>query len=90
MKALYNGNTNENGQIIIEDLYLGNYYLKEVNTLEGYIPLTELISFSIRENEELVTVNVTNEKIKIRIPDTGLYFNNNPFILPKNKKIICK
>ena len=90
MKALYNGNTNENGQIIIEDLYLGNYYLKEVNTLEGYMPLTELISFSIRENEELVTINVTNEKIKIRIPDTGLYFNNNPFILPKNKKIICK
>lgn len=90
MQIIYNGLTNNSGKLVINDLPLGNYFLEEVNTIRGYKPLSELIAFKIEKNAEIVTINVINEKTKIKIPDTNINIVNYCFVLPKNKKTICK
>lgn len=50
--------TNENGEIIIEDILPGKYYLQETETLNGYNLYTDLIEVNLKLNEEInVTVN---------------------------------
>ena len=55
--------TNENGEIVIENILPGKYYLKEVRTLEGYVPYNEKIEIDVHVNEQInVTVNNSKEK----------------------------
>lgn len=44
--------TAENGQLIIEDLDPGNYFLKEIEAPEGYILNTDLVPFAIEINDD--------------------------------------
>jgi len=60
--------TNENGMIIVEDLELNNYIIKELSTVEGYELSEEDISFSITEAGETVNVTMVNNKL----PQTDL------------------
>ena len=55
--------TNENGEIQIDGLVPGVYYLKETKTLEGYQILQEELSFEMELNKE-VNITVNNNKIK--------------------------
>ena len=53
--------TNENGEILIDNLLPGTYYIKETRTLEGYELYNELIKVELELNEE-TTVNVINSE----------------------------
>ena len=58
--------TDENGQIIIENLLPGKYYIEETKTIEGYILYDKLIEVNVSLNEE-VTVTVENGKEEVKI-----------------------
>ncbi len=72
--------TNENGQIIIENLLPGIYYIRETRTLEGYGLYDKLIKLELGLNEE-TTVNVINSEektdIKVEEKKTELTVKNN-------------
>lgn len=56
--------TNENGEIIIDMLTPGKYYLQEVETLEEYNLYNDLIEIDIKFNEEVeVIVNNTLKSV---------------------------
>lgn len=56
--------TDENGQIIIENLVPGEYYIRETKTIEGYQIYNQLIKAETKMNQELtVTVNNSKEDI---------------------------
>lgn len=76
--------TNDNGEINIEGILPGKYYLEEVSTIDGYKLLENKIEFEINLNEEL-SITVTNNKEEItpkkeksyseritRLPVTGM------------------
>lgn len=58
--------TDENGEIIVENLDIGNYIIKEVKTDEEYVLNDEKIEIQIEENKE-TKVEIKNEKIKGKI-----------------------
>ena len=61
-ETIYSGlKTNENGEIIIENLIPQKYFIKETKTIDGYELYDELIAVNIGLNEE-VTVTVNNNK----------------------------
>lgn len=53
--------TDENGQIIIDNLLPGTYYIKETKTLEGYEIYDKLIKVELELNET-ATINVINSE----------------------------
>lgn len=55
--------TDENGEIFIENLVYGRYYLKEIEANEHYYLNTELCKFEIREDGETVTADYINTAI---------------------------
>ena len=55
--------TNEKGEIIIDGILPGKYFIEEVSTKQGYIKLNNKVEFDIDLNEE-VEVTITNEKEK--------------------------
>ena len=62
--------TNENGEVIIQGLFPGKYFIEETMATEGYVKLENKIEFTIDLNEELsVTVsnNLEKEEEKIEI-----------------------
>lgn len=71
-KIIYKGYTDKNGQIIIEDIPYGEYYLSEVEASTGYRLLEEQITINIDKKEEII--NIYNERIEV--PNTGLSLNN--------------
>ncbi len=77
--------TDANGSIRVNDLKFGNYYFKEVETVEGYVLADKPIPFQITEDGKKVEVTATNKPItgKVEItktdvstgeslPDTGI------------------
>lgn len=53
--------TDENGQVVIDNLLPGTYYIKETRTIEGYELYNKLIKVELDLNEE-TTVNIVNSK----------------------------
>ena len=53
--------TDNNGKIVIENIIPGEYYLKEVKTIDGYMLYEQLINIKVGLNEEL-TITVNNSK----------------------------
>lgn len=65
--VLYTGlTTDKNGEIEINNLLPGIYYLKETRTLEGYELYSKLIKVELQLNEK-VTVNVINKEEEPKI-----------------------
>lgn len=58
--------TNENGQILIENLKQGKYYLQEVKTQDKYYKLKDEIEIELNWNEEKEII-VENEKVDIKV-----------------------
>lgn len=75
---IWKGYTDANGQIIIDDLPYGEYYLSEREAHTGYRLLEDNIYFEIGEEE--VSINIYNERIEV--PSTGLISANLPIIIP--------
>ena len=68
---MFEGYTDENGKIIIDDLFVSKFVLFEVEAPDGYILNPEPMEFEITENGEIIKVDMTNEKI-VEVPNTGL------------------
>lgn len=61
-EVVYSGlKTNENGKVEIKNIIPGIYYIKEINTIDGYIKYDELIKIELELNQE-ITVTVNNRK----------------------------
>ena len=73
--------TDSNGKIIVDNLPIGKYYLKEKEANYYYEKSNEIISFEIKKQDEIVPVKMTNNKIigKLELKKHGekLVINNN-------------
>ena len=69
-ELIYEDYTNESGEIILEGLPIGKYYLKESIAPNGYELSNEIIRFEIKDNDEIINANMEN--IKIKVPSTHL------------------
>ncbi len=58
--------TNKDGYVISKKIPIGEYYLKETKTNKDYILNNEKIKLQIN-HDEILTLNITNEKMKGRI-----------------------
>ena len=56
--------TNTNGQIVLDNMIPGKYYLEETETQEGYVLYTDLIEIGLDYNEEFEIV-VNNKKREV-------------------------
>lgn len=70
-ELVFTGKTDANGKIVIDNLFVGKFKIieKEANTL--YQITDEEVLFEIKENGEIVKATMTNEKIKIEVPNTS-------------------
>lgn len=63
--------TNKDGEIKIENILPGKYYIQETNAKEGYLINKELIECEVELNQELtITINNSFEKKPIKIEKT--------------------
>jgi len=69
--VVYRGYTDEAGKIIIDDLPLGKYYIKEVMSASGYENNNQVVNFEILENNDVVRIGFTN-KLIFNVPDTKI------------------
>ena len=70
-ELIFSGYTDENGKIIINDLFVGKGYIIEKESADGYQITDEIIEFEILENGQVIKAVMTNEKI-IEVPKTEL------------------
>lgn len=68
-ELIYEGITDNNGQIVINNLPLGTYYVKEISPASGYNLNEDIILLNITSNNEIVYIDLKNDPI-IEIPDT--------------------
>ena len=68
-ELIFSGVTDENGKIVVENLKYGKYYIIETEPATGYKITTEKVYFEIKEDNQIVKAQMSNEKI-IKIPKT--------------------
>ena len=61
---IFSGITDKNGNIKIDNLFTGKFYIVETEPSTGYKLSEEKVFFEIKENGQIVKANMTNEKIK--------------------------
>ena len=64
-ELIYSGRTDETGNIVIENLKCGRYYIVEKEAPEGYVLNEEKMFFEILEDKEIIKSTMTNELIKV-------------------------
>ena len=69
-ELIYTGTTDENGKIVIKDLFVGEFYIVETEAGTGYKLSDEKVLFEIKEDGEIVKASMTNEKIKGKLEFT--------------------
>ena len=82
---VFSGLTNNSGVLEVLELPLGSYYIKESVASPGYQVLNDKIYFNILESSEVITVNITNKKISIKVPDTGMYLEEIILFIDKKR-----
>ena len=69
-ELIFEGITDENGIIIIENIEYGKYYILEKEAPEGYILSTEKMYFEILEDGQVIKATMKNEEI-VEVPNTN-------------------
>lgn len=64
-EPIFTGITDENGKILVSNLPIGSYYIKEITPSFGYVVRDEFLPFSIRINEDFISLVMTNDKKKV-------------------------
>ena len=64
-KIVYTKTTDENGEIKIDDITYGDYYLKQVSVPNGYVLNDETISFKVNDDNCLSKISMKNNKINM-------------------------
>ena len=67
---IYSDNTDNNGMINIKDIPYGKYYIVEKLAAPGYVNNNEKIYFEVKEDKEIINVNMTNKKMEVQVPST--------------------
>jgi len=67
---IFSGITDNEGNVIIEDLFVGRFYIKETRSAEGYELSYELVYFEITADNQVIKANMTNKQI-VRVPNTS-------------------
>lgn len=62
-EKIFSGITDQNGKIIIKNLFVGKFYIVETEPATGYKLSDEITYFEITEDGEVIKANMTNEKI---------------------------
>ena len=70
-ELIFTGVTDEFGQIELPNLWIGRFYIVEVEAATGYQLSTEKLYFEVLENGQIVKVEMTNERI-VEVPDTAV------------------
>ena len=73
-KLIYSAFTDSEGKIILNDLPLGFYYLKELEAPQGYSKSDEITPFNLTSSGEVIYIELPNDPI-IAIPDTYIKQN---------------
>ena len=71
-ELIFSGKTDKEGKIIIKDLFVGKYYIVEINPIEGYVYSDEKVYFEIKDNGEIVKAEMTNKKISSTLKITKI------------------
>ena len=69
-QLVYSNRTNENGEIVIEELKYGKYFIIEKEAPEGYLLNPDRMYFEIKEDGEIIKTTMVNERIVIEVPNT--------------------
>lgn len=70
-ESVIDGTTNDNGELIIENLPCGTYTVTEIAAPSGYEKDGTPHKVTLNEHGETVTLNVTNTKTPFYVPQTG-------------------
>lgn len=62
-QLIFTGKTDSQGKIKITDLPVNRYYIKEQESVTGYLLSDEKVYFEIKENNEIVKAEMTNKPI---------------------------
>ncbi len=71
-ELIFSGRTDENGKITIPEIRFGKYYILEKEAPEGYTLNPERMYFEILEDGEIVKATMTDEKVIVDVPSTGI------------------
>lgn len=66
-ELVFSGVTDEEGKIVVKDLFVGRFYIIESEAATGYRLSDEKVYFEITENGKIVKANMTNEKITSKV-----------------------
>lgn len=69
-KLIFSGYTNQDGKIIIDNLFTGKFYIKEKKAAKGYQISDEKIEFEIKDDSDIVSTSMKNKKLEIKVPKT--------------------
>lgn len=67
---IFEGYTDQDGNIKIPNLFAGKFYFIESEAPEGYVLNNSKNFFEITENGEVIKANMTNERIVLSVPKT--------------------
>ena len=70
-KLVFTKETDESGQVIINNLPYGKYYIIEKEANSIYMITNEKVYFEIKEDGEVVKANLINEKIEVPVEKTN-------------------
>ena len=71
-EIVFNGKTDENGQVIISDLTYGKYYIKQIKVPSGYILNEKEYIFYVNDSTCQSKIEVENEKAIMPITSTSI------------------
>ena len=83
-ELVFSGITDENGMIIIKNLFVGKFYLLEKEPATGYVLNDEKVLFEIKENGEVVKASLKNAPIVGELHFTKIDISDGK-VLPNTK-----
>lgn len=64
-KKIYEAKTDKNGNIYLDNLAYGTYYIKELSTLDNYVLSNDVLSFTIDDDNREVKLTMKNDKLEM-------------------------